>query len=118
MHVKISTKKDIVYSRGKSKSLDPYLRMISTSNIEKYLEYVPPGATTPIPASRATTGTPQKVVPSVVTTSQSYEEHTLSGSPFGATSRSKGASGFEFASASKSAYSSGSNADTASGSAS
>lgn len=58
---------------------------------------------------------PKKVVPAVVTTSNYNEKHTLTSSLSGVASSSEVFSGYESASASRSAHSSGSNEANASG---
>ena len=70
----MAPKLDIVYSRGRSKYVDPSQRLIGMSDDEQDLEYVPPGTQTPTPAARATRGTLKKVASGVVTASQSDEE--------------------------------------------
>ena len=53
---------------------------------------MPPGTSTPSRASRATRATPKKVASSVVPTSQSDEERTLTGTPSGSATNEEGAS--------------------------
>ena len=93
----------VTYSkRGKSKSVAPSFRLIDedTDN-DSDPTYVPlnPRASRAAPRS-----TPRKVLPDVVTVSQSDEEHTLIGSPTGAASSSEN----RFIFGSKSAHASGS----------
>uniref|UniRef100_M1E111 Integrase core domain containing protein n=1 Tax=Solanum tuberosum TaxID=4113 RepID=M1E111_SOLTU len=85
----MAPKKMVTYSkRGKSKSVAPSFRLIDeeTDN-DSDPAYVPlnPRASRAAPRS-----TPRKVIPDVVTVSQSDEEHTLIGSPTGAASSSAG----------------------------
>lgn len=56
---------DIFYLRRKFKSVSPSRRIVSNSDNEQDLEYVPPGATNPTPSVGITRGTAQKVVPHV-----------------------------------------------------
>ena len=109
-------KPDIVYSRGRSKSVAPSLCLIDSTNDDRDPEYVPPSNQTATPDARATRGMPKKVMPDVVTASQSGEERTLTGTPSGYTSSSEGAFGSEGSSGSESAHSIESNDATASGS--
>ena len=55
--------------------------MVIGSDDERDPEYVPPGTSTPYRASHATRATPTKVASGVVTSSQSDEERTLTGTP-------------------------------------
>uniref|UniRef100_M1DF31 Integrase core domain containing protein n=1 Tax=Solanum tuberosum TaxID=4113 RepID=M1DF31_SOLTU len=116
-------------SQGKSKSVAPSFRLIDEdTDTEKDPAYVPPNTKTSPTAPRATRGIPRKVMPDVVTVSQSDEEHTLIGSPTGSASssatgstsgsESTHASGSESShiSGSASAHVSGSNAKSATGS--
>lgn len=57
LHVQMSPKADIIYSRGKFKSVAPSCQMISTFDDERDPEYVPPSTHTPTLATRATRGT-------------------------------------------------------------
>ena len=111
-------KKMVTYSkRGKSKSVAPSFRLIDEdSENDSDPAYVP---LNPRNSRAAPRGTPQTVLPDVVTVSQSDEEHTLIGSPTGAASSSEGPmSGSEstHASGSQSAHSSQSEFVHASGS--
>lgn len=72
-------KKDIVYRRGKSKSVGPSRCLIVNSDNYEDPTYVSPGAITPPPAARVTEDTPRKVVQGVFTPSYSDEERTLIG---------------------------------------
>uniref|UniRef100_M1DMF1 Integrase core domain containing protein n=1 Tax=Solanum tuberosum TaxID=4113 RepID=M1DMF1_SOLTU len=125
----MAPKKLVTYSKkGKSKFVAPSFRLIDEdTNTEQDPTYVPPNTRTSPTALRTTRGTPRKVIPDVVTISQSDEEHTLIGSPTGAASssatgsttgsESAHASGSEssHASGSKYAHASGSNAKSAVG---
>ena len=108
----------VTYSkRGKSKSVAPSFQLIDedTDN-DSDPAYVP---LNPRVSRTAPRSTPRKVLPDVVTVSQSDEEHTLIGSPTGAASSSEGSmSGSESADASgsKSAHPSGSKPDHVAGS--
>uniref|UniRef100_M1DEM1 Integrase core domain containing protein n=1 Tax=Solanum tuberosum TaxID=4113 RepID=M1DEM1_SOLTU len=117
----MAPKKMVTYSkRGKSKSVAPSFRLIDEdTDTETDLSYVPLNPRTSRTAPQGTRGTPRKVLPDVVTVSQSDEEHTLIGSPTGAASSSEGSmSGPEsdHASGSESAHPSGSEPDHAAGS--
>ncbi len=118
----MAPKKIASYSkRGKSKSVAPSFRLIDEdTDTEKDPAYTPLIPRTSRTAPRGTRGTPQKVLPDVVTVSQSDEEHTLIGSPTGAASSSAtgSASGSEssHASGSESSHASGSESADASGS--
>uniref|UniRef100_M1DCL5 Integrase core domain containing protein n=1 Tax=Solanum tuberosum TaxID=4113 RepID=M1DCL5_SOLTU len=81
----IAPKKLLAYSkRGKSKFVAPSFRLIDEdTDTETDPAYVPPNPRTSHTAPRGTRGTPKKVLPDVVTVSQSDEEHTLIGSPTG-----------------------------------
>uniref|UniRef100_M1DJX7 Integrase core domain containing protein n=1 Tax=Solanum tuberosum TaxID=4113 RepID=M1DJX7_SOLTU len=82
----MAPKKLVTYSKqGKSKSVAPSFRLIDEdTDTEKDPSYIPPNTRTSPTAPRATRGTPRKVIPDVVTVSQSDEEHTLIGSSAGA----------------------------------
>ena len=85
----MAPKKMVTYSkRGKSKSVAPSFRLIDkdTEN-DSDPAYVP---LNPRASRAAPRNTPRKVIPDVVTVSQSDEEHTLIGSPTGAASSSEG----------------------------
>lgn len=69
LQVHMDPKLDIVYSRGRSKSMELSRWMICNFNDKRGLEYVLPGTRTPKPSSRATQGTPQKVACGIVTAS-------------------------------------------------
>uniref|UniRef100_M1DU67 Integrase core domain containing protein n=1 Tax=Solanum tuberosum TaxID=4113 RepID=M1DU67_SOLTU len=125
----MAPKKMVTYSKlGKSKSVAPSFRLIDEdTDTETDPAYVPLNPRISRTAPRGTRGTPQKVLPDVVTVSQSDEEHTLIGSPTGAASSSEGsmsgsesthASGPESAhpSGSESAHTAGSSAKSATGS--
>uniref|UniRef100_M1DBJ0 Integrase core domain containing protein n=1 Tax=Solanum tuberosum TaxID=4113 RepID=M1DBJ0_SOLTU len=110
----MAPKKLITYSKqGKSKYVAPSFSLIN-KDTEKDPAYVPPNTQTSPTAPRATRGTPQKVLPDVVTVSQSNEEHTLIGSPTGNASSSEEVS----MSGSESAQASSSESSNASGHAS
>uniref|UniRef100_M1DXJ6 Integrase core domain containing protein n=1 Tax=Solanum tuberosum TaxID=4113 RepID=M1DXJ6_SOLTU len=102
---------------GKSKSVAPSFRLIDEdTDADTDPTYVPLNPRTSRAAPR---DTPRKVLPDVVTVSQSDEEHTLIGSPTGAASSSEGSmSGPEsdHPSGSESAHPSGSVPDHAAGS--
>ena len=76
-------KQDRIYAHVRSKSVASSARMVIGSDDERDPEYVPPGTSTLSRASRATRATPKKVASSIVTTSQSDEERTLTGTPSG-----------------------------------
>uniref|UniRef100_M1DJE4 Integrase core domain containing protein n=1 Tax=Solanum tuberosum TaxID=4113 RepID=M1DJE4_SOLTU len=82
-------KKMVTYSkRGKSKSIAPSFRLIDEdTDADTDPTYEPLNPRTSRAAPR---GTPRKVLPDIVTISQSDEEHTLIGSPTGAASSSAG----------------------------
>lgn len=65
----------------------PSSQLIGFSDNERDPEYVPLGTQTPAAPARVTRGTPEKLVPGVVTVCQSNEERilitTLSGSASG-----------------------------------
>ena len=86
-------KQDRIYARGRSKSVAPSARMIIGSDDERDPEYVPPGTSTPSRAARAPRATPKMVASGIVTASQSDEERTLTGTPFGSATNEEGASG-------------------------
>ncbi|TMW91954.1 hypothetical protein EJD97_013698 [Solanum chilense] len=73
----------IVYSRGRSKSVEPSSQIIGISDDERDPEYVPSGTRTPTLVASATRGNPKKVVSTIVTGSQSDEKHRLTSTPFG-----------------------------------
>ena len=54
---------------------------------------MPPGTSTPSRAARAPRATPKKVASGIVTVSQSDEERTLTGTPYGSATNEEGASG-------------------------
>ena len=58
----MALKQDIVYQRGRSKSVEISHRLIVQSDDDGNPEYVPPGSLTPALAFRATRCTPKKVV--------------------------------------------------------
>lgn len=111
----MASKLDIVYSRGQCKSVAPSWRLIVSFNDELDLEYVPPCKKTPTPVVRETWGTPKKVALDVVTTSESDEECTLTGTPCRSTLGYEGAYGSKESSGSEYAHSAESNEATASG---
>uniref|UniRef100_M1DPU4 Integrase core domain containing protein n=1 Tax=Solanum tuberosum TaxID=4113 RepID=M1DPU4_SOLTU len=117
----MASKKLVTYSKqGKSKYVAPSFRLIDKdTDTEKDPAYVPPNTRTSPTAPQVTRSTPQKMLPNVVTVSQSDEEHILIGSPTVAASSSEGSmSGSEstHASGSESAYVSGFEPAHASGS--
>ena len=57
-------------------------------------EYVPPGTSTPSRAARAPRATPKKAASGIVTSSQSYVERILTGTPSGSATNEEGASGY------------------------
>ena len=67
--------------------------MVIGSDDEHDSEYVPLGTSTPSRAARAPRATPKKVGSGVVTSSQSNEERTLTGTPYGSATNEEGASG-------------------------
>lgn len=73
LHVHVAPKSDIIYSRGRSKSVTPSRRRIGISDNERNPEYAHLGIRTPTLVARATQGTLQKVVSSVITISH-YDE--------------------------------------------
>ena len=75
----MAPKQDRTYARGRSKSVAPPARLIIGSDDERDPEYVPPGISAPSRAAHAPRATPKKVASSIVTTSQSNEERTLTG---------------------------------------
>lgn len=54
----MAPKKDIVYSRGRSKSMAPLWKMIYTSDDDRDHKYNPLDTQTPITAAAAACGTP------------------------------------------------------------
>uniref|UniRef100_M1DBK0 Integrase core domain containing protein n=1 Tax=Solanum tuberosum TaxID=4113 RepID=M1DBK0_SOLTU len=108
----MAPKKLVNYSKwGTSKSVAPSFRLIDEdTDTDTDPSYVPLNTRTAHTAPRGTRGTPRKVLPDVVTVSQSDEEHTLIGSPTGAASSSEG-----FMSGSESAHASGSESTHPSG---
>lgn len=91
----MAPKQDLVYSRGRSKSVAPSSRLVIVSNDDDDPQYVPPGIRTSTRATRTTQGTPKMVVSDVVTASQSDEKRILTGTSSGSATGSEGASGFE-----------------------
>ena len=89
----MAPKQDRIYARGRSKCVALSARMIIGSNDERDREYVPPGTSRPSRGARAPRATPKKVVSGVVTTSQSDEERTLTGTPSWSATNEEGASG-------------------------
>ncbi|TMX04112.1 hypothetical protein EJD97_011552, partial [Solanum chilense] len=89
----MAPKQDRIYARGRSKSVAPSARMVIGSDDKRDPEYVPPRASTLSGATRAPRATPKKVASSVVASSQSDEERTLTGTPSGSATNEEGASG-------------------------
>ena len=89
----MAPKQDRIYARGQAKSVAPSAHMVIGSNDERDPEYVPPSTSTPSRAARAPRATPKKVASCVVTTSQSYEECTLTGTTSWSATNEEGASG-------------------------
>ena len=71
----------------------PSARLVIGSDDEHDPEYELPGTASPSQAACATRATPKKVSSDVVTTSQSYVECTLTGTPSGSATHEEGASG-------------------------
>lgn len=57
--------------------------MIGSFDDERDFKYIPPGTQTPFSVARTSRSMPMRVASSVVTTSQSNEERTLTGTPSG-----------------------------------
>ena len=89
----MAPKQDRVYARGRSKSVALSACLVIASDDERVPEYVPPGTATPSRAARATRATPQKMASVIVTSSQSHEERTLTGTPSRLATHEEGASG-------------------------
>ena len=89
----MAPKQDRIYARKRSSSVAPSARMIIGSDDERDPEYVPPGTSTPSRAARAPRATPKTVASGVVPASQSDEERTLTGTPFGSATNKGGTSG-------------------------
>ena len=89
----MAPKQDRTYARGRSKSVASSARMVIGSHDERDPEYMPPGTSAHSRATRAPRATPKTVAFGVVTASQSYEEHTLTGTPYGSATNEEGASG-------------------------
>lgn len=56
--LQMAPKQDIIYSRGKSKSVVVSCQMVANFDNRKDPEYVLSGATNPTPITRVTRGTP------------------------------------------------------------
>lgn len=101
----MSPNQDIVYSKGRSKSVAPSRKLISSSGDDRDPEYVSLGTQNPTTAARVTWGTPKKVSLGVVMASQSDEERIVNITPSRYASGSEGSSGSKEASASELAHS-------------
>ena len=89
----MAPKQDRVYACGRLKFIAPSARLVIGSDDESETEYVPAGTAIPSRAAYAASGTPKKVASGVVTTSQFYEDRTLTGTPFGSATHEEGVSG-------------------------
>ena len=89
----MAPKQNRIYARGRSKSVAPSSCMVIGFDDKRDPEYVPPGTSTPARAARAPYVTPKKVASGIVTSSQSDEEHTLTGTPSGSATNEEGVSG-------------------------
>ena len=75
----MAPKRDRFYACGHSKYVALSARLVIGFYDEHDPEYVSPSTATPSRAARATSVTPKKVAPDVVTTLQSDKERTLTG---------------------------------------
>ncbi|TMW83040.1 hypothetical protein EJD97_003165 [Solanum chilense] len=89
----MALKQDRVYSRGRSKFVAPSARLVIGSDDKRDPEYVPPGTSIPSRTARAPRATPKKEALGVVTSSQSDEERTLTGTPYGSATNEEGVYG-------------------------
>ncbi|KAK4726868.1 hypothetical protein R3W88_031785 [Solanum pinnatisectum] len=82
--------KKAIATKGRSKTMTPSCKLIyNNPKVEKDAEYVPTTGRTPPSAPRATWNQSKKVLPNVVTVSQSEEDDTLIGSLARSTSDSE-----------------------------
>ena len=65
----MAPKQDLIYARGRSKSIVPSARMVNGSDDDRDLEYVPPRTSTPARDPHAPRATPKKGASDVITAS-------------------------------------------------